>query len=153
MEIRILGPLELWAGERIPLGGLRPRGAMADLVVHANEVVSIETLIDDLWGESPPPTAPKMIHNAISQLRCLAERGSGQRDGVELLTRPGGYMLRLEPRRLDAYRFQQLVEAGRSSLSDGAHDAAAERLRAALALWRGAPFADLSALEFLGAES
>ena len=60
-----------------------------------------------------------MIHNAISQLRRVAERGSGHGEGVELLTRPGGYMLRLEPRRLDAYRFQQLVEAGRSRSPTG----------------------------------
>ena len=151
MEIRILGPLEIWADERIALGGLRPRSVLADLVVHANEVVSTEQLVDDLWGESPPPTAQKMVHNAISQLRRVVEPAMGANGTVELLTRSGGYMLRFDPRRLDAYRFERLVEEGRGAVHEGVPEDAARRLREALALWRGAPFADLGEQDFLRA--
>jgi DNA-binding SARP family transcriptional activator len=152
MDIRVLGPLELWDGERVPLGGLRQRGVLADLVLHANEVVSTERLVDDLWGESPPPTAAKMIHNSVSQLRKVFDDGEPESRGVELLTRSGGYMLRVEPERLDSYRFERLVEEGRNTLTDGAARVAAGMLRTALALWRGAPFADLPAADFLAAE-
>jgi DNA-binding SARP family transcriptional activator len=153
VDIRILGPLELWDAEPIPLGGVTQRGVLADLVVHANEVVSTAKLIDDLWGEAPPRTAAKMIHNSTSQLRRVLENEQAPTlKGVELLTRSGGYMLRIDPERLDSYRFERLVEEGRNALHGGAVRVASETLRKALALWRGEPFADLLEAEFLRAE-
>jgi DNA-binding SARP family transcriptional activator len=153
VEIRILGPLELWDAERVPLGGVRQRGVLAALLVHPNEVVSTERLVDDLWGESPPRTAAKMIHNSTSQLRRVLGDGTvGQPKGIELLTRSGGYMLRIDPERLDSFRFERSIEDGRNSLHDGDVRAASETLRQALALWRGEPFADLPDAAFLRAE-
>ena len=132
LEFRILGPLEVWDGERIlELGGQRQRAVLAVLAMHVGEVVPSERLITYLWGESPPPTAPTSLQNAISQLR----KALGA-DVVE--TRAPGYALGAKEEAVDARRFEQLVNEARS--------AAAERraalMREALQLWRGPPLGD-----------
>ena len=140
MDFRILGPLELRNGSApIRLAGARQRGLLALLLIHRNEVVSSERLIDALWGESPPPTAAKALQNAVLQVR----RALGEHAGA-LRTERGGYVLRVEPGELDADRFEPLRAAGRAALDAGDHAAAAKRLREALALWRGPPLADLA---------
>src|SRR4051794_26948904 len=133
MEFRILGPLEVRAGDgrAVPLHGARQRALLASLLVHANEVVPASRLIDELWSEDPPPTARKMIQMVVSQLR--RELGPG---GV-LVTRPPGYLLRVEPDELDAVRFERLVGEGRLALAHGDAPGAAETLAGALGLWRG----------------
>ena len=98
-------------------------------LLHANEVVPSERLIDELWGERPPPTVTKILQNAVSHLRRAL--GDGR-----LLTRGHGYELRVEPEELDLRQFQRLAEEGRAA-SDGA------KLREALALWRGPALVDL----------
>src|SRR4029450_5349728 len=96
MEFRILGPLEVRDGDRaIPLAGGRQRALLALLILNANERVSTDRLVDELWGEQSPPTAPKVVQNLVSQLR----RALG--DGL-LVTRGSGYTLRLEPGTLEA---------------------------------------------------
>jgi DNA-binding SARP family transcriptional activator/ABC-type branched-subunit amino acid transport system substrate-binding protein len=140
MDFLILGPLELRDGsEPIPLTGARQRGLLALLLLHRNEVLGSERLIDDLWGESPPPTAAKALQNAVLQVR----RALGEHAGA-LRTEGGGYILRVEPGELDADRFEQLHAEGRAAIDAGDHAAAAKRLRDALALWRGPAFADLA---------
>ena len=134
MEFRILGPLEVVEhGRSLTLHGHRQRSLLAVLLLHANEVVSTERLIDDLWGEAPPATAAKSIQVYVSRLR--KELGDGR-----LATRTPGYLLRVEPSELDAARFEQLVaEAG-----PGPPARTAELLREALSLWRAPPLADLA---------
>ena len=87
MEFRILGPLEvLEEGRSLPLGGPRQRAVLAVLLLHANEVVSSERLIDELWGEEPPKTADATLRVYVSQLRkTLESRGSaaGKRQVLE----------------------------------------------------------------------
>src|SRR6266511_4351550 len=133
MEFRVLGPLEVIDdGEPLPLGGAKQRALLAVLLLHANTVVSRNRLIDELWGTSPPETAQTALHVNISQLR--------KRLGREAIsTRAPGYAINVERGELDLDRFEELVSAasGRSP-----HDAATA-LREALALWRGAPLADL----------
>src|SRR6266566_5689732 len=133
MEFRVLGPLEVIdGGEPVPLGGAKQRALLAVLLLHANTVVSRNRLIDELWGTSPPETAQTALQVHISQLR--------KRLGREAIsTRAPGYAINVEPGELDLDRFEELVSAasGRSP-----HDAATA-LREALALWRGAPLADL----------
>ena len=134
MEFRILGPLEVVEhGRSLDLRGHRQRSLLAVLLLHANEVVSTERLIDDLWGEAPPATAAKSIQVYVSRLR--KQLGDGR-----LVTRTPGYLLRVEPSELDAARFEQLAaDAGR-----GPPAQAAELLREALSLWRAPPLADVA---------
>jgi DNA-binding SARP family transcriptional activator len=103
------------------------------LLLHANEVVSTDRLIDALWGAAPPPTAAKTIQVYVSRLR--KELGDGR-----LATRPPGYALRIDRSELDLARFEQLV--GEAARSDP--ERAADTLREALALWRGPALADLT---------
>ena len=140
MDFLILGPLELRNGsEPIPLTGARQRGLLALLLLHRNEVLGSDRLIDELWGAAPPPTAAKALQNAVLQVR----RALGEHAGA-LRTEGGGYALRVEPGELDAERFEQLHAEGRAAIDAGDHAAAAKRLREALGLWRGPPLADLS---------
>src|SRR5438105_15486630 len=95
MEFRILGPLEvLDAQHPVALGGPKQRALLALLLVNANKVVSSERLLDQLWGESPPASGLTALQVRISQLRRALEQGD--QTGSVLLTRPPGYLLRLE---------------------------------------------------------
>jgi DNA-binding SARP family transcriptional activator len=132
LEFRILGPLEVWDGEKtLELGGQRQRALLALLAIHVGEVVPSERLITYLWGESPPPTATTSLQNAVSQLRKMLGP-----DAVE--TRTPGYALRADRDAVDARRFERLLDEARS--------AEAERrislVREALQLWRGPPLGD-----------
>lgn len=140
IEFRILGPLEARVAQRVlALGGTKPRSALAVLLLHANQVVSKDRLIDELWGARPPTTAATALQVHISNLRKTLNAG-----GDVLLTRPPGYMLALEPDQLDLERFERLTAEGSRALSDGDPASAAASLRAALDLWRGPPLADLA---------
>jgi ABC-type transport system substrate-binding protein/DNA-binding SARP family transcriptional activator len=132
LEFKVLGPLEAWRdGRALELPAGKPRALLAVLLLHRNEVVSVDLLLDELWGERPPATAAKNVQVYVSHLR----RALGDR---VLVTRAPGYVLRLEPGQLDADRFQALLEEARGQQPAQA----AERLRAALALWRGEALAD-----------
>src|SRR5215208_870830 len=143
MDFRILGPLEvLDEGRAVALGGSKQRALLALLVVHANETLSTDRLIDELWGERAPPTAAKSVQVHISRLR-KALAGAVQ-DGGEVVTRERGYELRVDPERVDSHRFERLVDEGRSEFAAGRPERAASTLDGALSLWRGAPLAELA---------
>ena len=136
MQISVLGPVEVSVGgQPVALGAGKPRALLAMLALNAGSTVSTDRLIDGLWGEQPPATAGKLVQLYVSQLRkALATDG----DGAEIVTRGRGYELRLGDGDVDARRFERLV---------------AERApREALALWRGAPLADLADEPFAAAE-
>src|SRR5437773_4812344 len=134
MEFRILGPLEVEDdGRLIPVGGTKQRAVLASLLLHANEVVSRDRLIDELWGASPPETAPTALQVHVSQLRKALGRDL-------ILTQAPGYLIRVSDGELDLHRFEQLVAAARAEEPVQA----ARLLREGLALWRGAPLAELS---------
>jgi DNA-binding SARP family transcriptional activator len=123
VEFRILGPLEVIDdGRSVFVRRGKEQALLAYLLLHANEVVPTERLIDELWNERPPQTAAKVLQNAVSHLR--KELGDGR-----LVTRDPGYLLRLEEGELDLKQFERLAKEGR------AEDA--------LALWRGTPLLDL----------
>lgn len=146
MEFRILGPLEVVEdGSPVALGTLKERLVLGVLLLHANEFVSRERLIDDLWGEAPPPTARKAVNVYLSKLRKVLARNGD--DPIE--TASGGYRLRVEPAQIDAGRLQQLLGEARESVSGGELEDAAERLTEALGLWRGPTLAGLQ-LESVG---
>jgi DNA-binding SARP family transcriptional activator len=143
MEFLILGPLEASdGGRKLPLGGAKQRALLALLLLHANEVVSSDRLIDELWGEAGSRDAAKSLSVAVSRLRKTLAPGrpAGEQDGL-LVTRAPGYELRLAPGQLDLKRFEQLVAEARTATDPAT---AAETLRDALALWRGQPLADLA---------
>jgi DNA-binding SARP family transcriptional activator len=112
--------------------------------LHANEVVSSDRLIDELWGDSPPDSAANMLQGYVSHLRKTLEPSSGRGQNELIVSRPPGYVLKVRPDHVDAARFERLASEGRRLLDDGEVAAAAERLRAALALWRGQALADLA---------
>jgi predicted ATPase/DNA-binding SARP family transcriptional activator len=144
MEFRILGPLEVAAGdELLALGGSKQRALLAILLLHANEVVSSDRLIEGLWSERPPESGRKVLQVRVSQLRKALGTA-----GRQLLTRPPGYVLRVDREQLDLYRFERLV-----SEAEAAQPAiAADKLREALGLWRGAPLDDVAYESFAQAE-
>ncbi len=154
IEFRILGPLEVRSREReLSLGGAKQRALLAILLLHTNEVVSIDRLVDELWGDRPPATASKVVQVYVSKLRKAFEErhGRGEHEQV-LVTRTPGYMLRVEPGQLDADRFERLVDQGRQQLASGSAQPAAHTLLEALALWRGPALADFALEPFAQSE-
>jgi DNA-binding SARP family transcriptional activator len=138
VEFRILGPLEVWRkGRPVHIGGAKERALLALLLLHAGEPVSVDHLIDELWGDSPPATARKSVQVRVAGLRRALH-------GDALLTRGDGYLVRLEPNQLDLHRFEQLLSDGRHALAAGAPSAAVATLDGALALWRGRALADFT---------
>jgi YVTN family beta-propeller protein len=133
MDFRILGPLEVEdEGRLLKLGGAKQRALLALLLLRANEVVSRDRLIDELWGGSPPETASTALQVYVSQLR----KALGA-DRVE--TRRPGYRLKVGSGELDLDRFEALVETARGQDPREAESG----LREALGLWRGTPLADV----------
>lgn len=152
VEFRVLGPVAaLREGQPIRLGGERLRALLALLLLHANEPVSTDQLIEELFGGERSDASLGAVRVAISRLRRLLGNGEGEGDAV-LVTRPRGYVLRAEVGQLDAALFERLLAEGRQLREAGDAPAAAARLREALSLWRGSPFADLTSLEFVQAE-
>src|SRR5215212_3044569 len=139
MEIRLLGLVEAsHDGRALPLGGAKPRGLLAMLALHANTPVSADRLIEGLWGERPPATAPKLVQVLVSQLRKQLAGAD-----AEIVTRGRGYELRVDPDSVDALHFERLVTSGENG----------SRVREALALWRGPPLDDLADEPFAAPET
>ena len=146
VEFRILGPFEVVEHDQpVVLGGPKQRALLVALLLHRGEVVSIDRLIDELWGERPPATAAKTLQVYVSNLR----KALG--DGL-LVTRGHGYLLQSAPGQLDLDRFEVLVGEGRQALEEGDARRASDRLREALVLWRGPPLADFAYERFAQSE-
>ncbi len=141
IEFRILGPLEiLRAGVVVPSGAGKQQAVLADLLIHAGQVVSVDRLIDDLWGADPPETAANAVQVYVAGLRRALGAGASQL----LVTRRPGYKLVVEPDAMDLFRFNSHVRAGRAVMESDPREAAT-RFAQALALWRGTP---LGGVEF-----
>ena len=135
LEVRLLGPIEVErGGETVALGGQKPRTLFAALALEPGRVVSVDRLVEALWPGDPPETAAHAVQVYVSQLRKAL--------GPVLATRAPGYVLELEPERVDAHRFARLAQEGRAALEGGEAEAAEVALREALALWRGPALAD-----------
>ena len=168
IDYRILGSFEVRVGGRlVGLGGEKPRALLAILLLHRNEVVSFDRLVDDLWGESPPETALRTVRAYVSRLRkALGANGTRAADdayapgancaspaeeadgpdanGAVLLTQGHGYVLRVAPDEVDLERFGEMAERGRDALAAGRPEEASAVLREALGIWRGAPLAEFA---------
>lgn len=144
MHFTLFGSLEVWDGGRaVEIGRGRRRSLLALLLLHTGEVVPAERLIDELWAERPPATANKGLQVLVSQLRRDLQPHPGV-DGAVLITRANGYLLRVGREDLDIRRFEdEVASAERARLHEGP-ESTAERLRGALAMWRGPPLADFT---------
>ena len=144
MRFGILGPLQVIGddGRELALGGRMPRTVLAILLLRANEVVSSDRLVEDLWAGAPPASAAKGLHVHVSRLRRALAAGHSDPDGERLVTTAGGYVLRVGPEELDVQRHEQLIGEGRSLLAAGRPDQALAALSGAVELWRGDVLAD-----------
>jgi DNA-binding SARP family transcriptional activator len=145
VEFRILGPLEVGAGDAVlALRGRRQRALLAILVLHANEVVSAERLIDDLWGADAPESGIAALQVRVSQLRRALETHGPDGSADAIRTQHPGYLLRAAPDQIDARRFGRLLAGGRALAAESEPERAAQVLREALDLWRGPALADFA---------
>jgi YVTN family beta-propeller protein len=154
-QFRILGPLEVVRfGCAVPLGGPRQRAVLALLLLEANRVVSIDRLVEDLWGGRPPEGSVTTLQTYVFHLRRALEPDRLPGAAADLLvTRDRGYQLRVSQEYLDAAAFEHGLTAGRTALAAGRYGEAAERLRNALDLWRGPVLADLADYAFIRPEA
>jgi DNA-binding SARP family transcriptional activator len=137
VEFRILGPLEvLEDGRSVQISAPRQRSLLVILLLHANQVVARDDLIERLWDGGAPKTARAVLQNSVSGLR----RTLGA-DVVE--TVPPGYRLNVDVKSLDSLRFVELVGEAR----DAEPEVRAKRLQDALAYWRGPPLSDYPFVE------
>src|SRR5829696_8545115 len=139
MQFRLLGPLEVTDGTKpLALGGRKPRALLARLLLDAGRTVSVDRLVDDLWGDDVPDSAVKMVQILVSQLRKVLPPGV-------LSTRAPGYLVELDDDdALDLSRFNRIRAEGRAALEAGDAAAAARLLTDALELWRGPALAEFS---------
>jgi DNA-binding SARP family transcriptional activator len=138
LDFHILGPLEVASPDGpLRLGGARQRSVLAILLLDANRVVSIDRLAESLYGDAPPVSAVTQVHRQISELRVLL----GQ---AVIETRPPGYRVHVTTDGLDLQRFERQAGAAAVASTMGDAEAAVAHYRQALALWRGAPLADLA---------
>ena len=146
LQVRLLGPVEVRRdGRRVRLPGAKPTTLLALLAIHVGEVVGTDRLVDGLWGDRPPRSADAVLRTYVAQLRRVL-------GAAAIETGPDGYALCLDPACIDARLFeQQLAQARAGHL--GRPDVTSAQLRRALALWRGAPFGELSSEAFATAET
>ena len=143
MEFKILGSLEVAENGRGLRVGRGKQGALlAILLLHANETLSRDRLIEELWAGEPPESARTALHYHVSRLRKTL--GSNGRSNQLLVTHGSGYELRIDPDQLDLSKFEQLVEDARAAQDRGDPAEASAVLRQALDLWRGPPLADFA---------
>lgn len=153
MEFGILGPLEVVReGVPLTLGGAKQRALLAILLLDVGRVVSVDRLVDELWGDDPPEGARHALRVHVSQLRKALGDGAvlGQRI---LATRSPGYVLQIDPEHVDAQRFGRLAAEGHQALSEGLFARASALLTQALQVWRGSPLADLAPSPFVSREA
>jgi YVTN family beta-propeller protein len=142
VEFRLLGPLEVIDdGRPVDLGRAKEQALLAVLLLHANETVSTDRLVDELWGDDPPASAAKLVSNYVWQLRKAL--------GGAIVTRPPGYAIAVPAGGLDVERFESLVERAKRQEPR----AAAATLREALSLWRGPPLVGVPLASFAQQEA
>jgi DNA-binding SARP family transcriptional activator/class 3 adenylate cyclase len=146
VEFRILGPLEVLDdhGRPLALGGPKQRALLAVLLLDAGAVVSTDRLVDELWGEDPPGTPRGVLQVYVANLRKVLEPARPSRALSTLLVRrPPGYLLDPGPHTFDLWRFERLVDTGRTALTTSDPRSAVAAFRQALSLWRGPAVGDV----------
>ena len=144
MRFRMLGPLEASRDDNvISLGGTKQRATLGFLLLNANRVVATRRLLKALWPGEAPPSARKIIQNAVWALRGQITCDEPAKGSTALVTQAPGYMLQVDPDQIDLYCFERLSQQGRAELATGSPERAVTPLQEALALWRGPAMADL----------
>jgi DNA-binding SARP family transcriptional activator len=113
MRVRVLGELEiLLDGERVDLGGPKPRDLLGLLVAAEGRPVPVSSLIDQIWGDSPPGRVEASLQSYVARLRRTLEPDRGARAAAQRLrTHAGGYSLEVSADAVDARRFVRLRRA------------------------------------------
>ena len=133
----MLGAVEARIGGRpVDLGHARQRSVLGVLLVEAGRPVTVDQLVDRVWGDDAPQRAAAALYSYLSRLR----RAIAEAAGVGIAKQPGGYLLTVEPQVVDLHRFRRLIVQARGAESD---KASIELITEALGLWRGEPFAGL----------
>lgn len=155
ISVQLLGPFAASLGQRaVTPGAAKQRQILALLALNAGQVVTVPTLIEELWGDSPPRSAMTTLQTYVLHLRnrlATAEPG-GRKSGEFISTRHSGYLLDGQACQTDVWEFERLSRAGRQASEAGDPRAAADLLDQALALWRGSPLADVPAGRVLDLE-
>lgn len=151
MQFQVLGPLEIRGGAApVQLTAAKPRAVLALLLANANATVATGSLTEEVWEHDPPASAPTTLQTYIFQLRKMLAQLAGESSDPArarvharetLVTRPLGYLLRLEPGQSDLLRFRHLLREGREAMEQRRLTSASALLREALGLWRGDAFA------------
>ena len=147
IEFRLLGVFEVTSGGRVlEIGSPKQRRLLAVLVMNLNRPAPVDVLLEALWPAEPPASATSTLQSLVSRLRAwLAGAGADAvGGGVQLRLREAGYVLKADPARVDATRFESLAGRGRDALAHGDPGSAAALLDEALGLWRGPALADLA---------
>ncbi len=146
MRVGLLGPVEVYSGSgrRIDLAGLRLRAVIAQLALAQGRLVTVDRLIDGIWGNDPPAAAVNALQSLISRLRRALPAG----DSETIIAQPGGYRLAIDAADVDSAAFERLASRGRAAFAAGESATASGLLHEALSLWRGAPLADLVDVPF-----
>lgn len=142
MEIRLVGPLDVCiAGSRVDTGTPRQRAVLAVLAVDAGSVVSVDSLIDRVWGQAPPLRVREALQVYVARIRRRLRQAADDQAEHLLLRRSPGYLLDVDPACVDVHRFRLLVDRARASRQS--EESRAACLRQALDLWSGTPLADV----------
>lgn len=154
MEFRLLGTLEVAeAGRAVDLGTIKHKALLAILLLHANEAVATDTLVEELWAGAPPASAATTLRGYVSGLRQALEPGVKVGHHSILKTRPPGYLLAVPPEHIDAVCFDRKVREGREMLRRERWSDAAARFGEGLALWRGPALGDFTYHRFASVET
>jgi DNA-binding SARP family transcriptional activator len=155
VEFRVLGPIEVVdAGRAVDIGPPKQRSVLAALLLRANQVVSLDSLVDQVWGDDPPLKAVGALQAYVSNLRRVLEPQRAPRSpATVLVSRPPGYLLVVAPADHDAVLFDAALGEAEDLLRRGRAETAAVRLDEALSLWRGPAYADVAFEEFARAEA
>ncbi|MGW7573351.1 BTAD domain-containing putative transcriptional regulator [Streptomyces sp. NPDC054765] len=142
MRFSVLGPFRAWRGEtELDLGPAQQRAMLAALALRAGRTVSVDELVDSLWGEDPPARSVGVLRTYASRLRRVLEADRSHPE--VLVSAGGGYLLRLPSSCLDVDHFQEQVTAAEQAREAGDTSGAETLLRKACAMWEGVPLAGL----------
>ena len=144
MDVRLLGPLEAEVDgvSVVPSAG-KPRQLFALLALNADRVLTVPVLMEEIWGEAIPRSAATTLQTYVLQLRRRISAATGGHARGVLVTRPGGYLLEVQPGQIDVDDFDRLAGAGRAAADRGDARAASDLFGRALAQWRGPALVDV----------
>lgn len=143
MEFRLFGEIHLQAaGQELDVGTPRQQAVLAALAVDAGRPVSVETLVDRVWGDDPPVEARNVLYSHVSRIRRLLGRAGTADSSARISRKSTGYVLEVEPDTVDLHRFTGLVDRGKDTRNADVERAAV--LGEALRLWRGPPLAAIT---------